>query len=559
MFGLHAKWYAVIAACLAVFMASVDNLVLNVALPTIARDLEATTGQLQWIVAAYTLIFASVQIMAGGLGDRFGRKRWFLTGLVVFTAASIMGALSPSIEVLIAARAVQGLGAAFLFPLSLALISAAFPPAERGKALGIWGAVAVSGLVFGPIVGGALVGIGSWQWAFWINVPIGLIAFAFTARFVRESSGTARVDVPGTALITGSLAALTWGLIEAGERGWSDTLVLAAFVGAALLLAAFVVVEARTERPMIPLRMFRSSTFSGANFVGFALSFLISGVAFYNTLYFQSVHGYTPLQAGMALLPMAAAMMIGSPVAGSLLIPRFGTSKLIAAGMTTAGLGVLLLLLTGAEAGYFTAVPGLVVVGLGMSLTMAPSATAVLNSVENAKSGVASAVNGAVRETGTAFGVAVLGTLLSRAYLSAYESSPGIQNLRSDPQSEPLRPFLDLVGSSVGFAGQAVEGAITDPRLEQFGAALETVRQASARAFMVGMDQAIVVSSVAAIATGILAYLLIKDDIADSVDDSTDDSVEPEDRPDGDGEKSRTAARDSVRTIAGEAVPKEGR
>lgn len=526
MFGLDAKWYAVIAACLAVFMASVDNLVLNVALPTIARDLEATTGQLQWIVAAYTLIFASVQITAGGLGDRFGRKRWFLAGLTVFTAASVMGALSPNIEVLIAARAVQGLGAAFLFPLSLALISAAFPPSERGKALGIWGAVAVSGLAFGPIVGGALVGAGSWQWAFWINVPIGLLAFGFTARFVRESrddSGTARLDIPGTVLVTSSVAALTWGLIEAGERGWQSAPVLMAFGAAAVLLMAFVVVEAKTEKPMIPLRLFRSPTFSGANFVGFALSFLISGVAFYSTLYFQSVHGYTPLAAGLSLLPMVAAMMIASPVAGSVLIPRFGTSRLIGIGMTTAGVGVLLLLLTGPEAGYLAVVPGLVVVGLGMSLTMAPSATAVLNSVENAKSGVASAVNGAVRETGTAFGVAILGTLLSRAYLSAYNSSPEIQNLRTSQQAEPLRPLLDLVGSSVGFAGQAVDGAVTDPRLEQFGVALETIREASARAFMAGMDQAILASSVAAIATGILAYLLIKDDLVDSAADSTAD------------------------------------
>ena len=243
MAGQRLKWWTLIAACFALFMAILDNLVVNIALPTISRELNATTTQLQWIVSAYTLIFASLQITAGGLGDRLGRKRWFLFGLGLFTVASLFGALSQNITMLIAARAMQGLGAAFIMPLSLSLISVAFPPEERGKALGIWSAISVSGLALGPIVGGFLVQYANWHWVFIINIPIGIVAFFVASAVVQESrdtSGTVALDIPGTALITGAIASLTWGLIEAGDRGWGDTLILAAFAAAAVLTAAFI-------------------------------------------------------------------------------------------------------------------------------------------------------------------------------------------------------------------------------------------------------------------------------------------------------------------------------
>jgi EmrB/QacA subfamily drug resistance transporter len=234
----NAKWYTLGAACFGLFMAILDNLVVNIAMPTISRDLDATTTQLQWIVSAYTLVFASLQITAGGLGDRLGRKRWFMIGLVVFTTTSILAALSQSIEMLIAMRALQGLGAALIMPLSLSLISAAFPPEERGKAVGIWGAISVSGIALGPVVGGVLVEYASWQWVFLINVPIGIIAFLITSAVVTESrddSGTVATDIPGTVLITGAIATLTYGLIQAGDRGWGDSLSVASFVTAAVL------------------------------------------------------------------------------------------------------------------------------------------------------------------------------------------------------------------------------------------------------------------------------------------------------------------------------------
>ncbi len=514
----NLKWYTLAAACFALFMAILDNLVVNVALPTISRELDATTTQLQWIVSAYTLVFASLQITAGGLGDRLGRKRWFLIGIVLFTATSLVAAFAQSIEILIAARAVQGLGAALIMPLSLSLISQAFPPEERGKALGIWSAVSVSGLALGPVIGGLLVEYTTWSWIFLINVPIGVAAFLVTSAVVSESrdeSGTVATDIPGTVLITAAIAALTYGLIEAGERGWGDSLILASFAVAAVVGAAFVWVEARTARPMVPLRFFRSSTFTGANLDAFAISFLISGIAFSMTLYQQNVHGFSAVRTGLALLPMVAVMMIGSPISGAL-VNRLGSSKLISLGMLVTGASAFLFLRTGVDASYLDIVPGLVVMGLGMSLIFAPMTTAVLNSVETAKSGVASAVNGAVREIGTAFGIALLGTLMNRTYQASYDEAAEIRTLRegSDPALAPLQPVLDLIGSGISLGGRVIEDGRLFPNLP--AAVVAPIRDASSRAFVAGMDSAMVVSGSLLIAVAGLSYWLIKDRVADA-------------------------------------------
>jgi EmrB/QacA subfamily drug resistance transporter len=513
MAGQRLKWWTLIAACFALFMAVLDNLVVNIALPTISRDLNATTTQLQWIVSAYTLIFASLQITAGGLGDRLGRKRWFVFGLGLFTTASLLGALSQNITMLIAARAVQGLGAAFIMPLSLSLISVAFPPEERGKALGIWSAISVSGLALGPIVGGFLVQYANWHWVFIINIPIGIIALFVASTVVQEShdtTGTVALDIPGTALITGAIASLTWGLIEAGDRGWGDTLILAAFAVAAVLTTTFIAVEARSEKPMVPLRFFRSPTFSGANMDAFAVSFLIAGVAFYMTLYQQNIHGFSPVRAGLAMLPMVITMMVCSPISG-VLIGRIGSRKLITLGMSVAGIGTLLFLRGGVHAPYMSIVPAFVVMGFGMSMIFAPMTTAVLNSVESEKSGVASAINGAIREIGTAFGIALLGTIMNRTYQSHYNATSDIVQARSNPALGPVRSLIDLVGSGAGLAGRVIEDAHRFPGLPADLAA--QIRDASSQAFIAGMNRAIVISSGVIIACSIVSYFLIKDPV----------------------------------------------
>lgn len=508
----NAKWFTLFAACFALFMAMLDNLVVNIALPTISRDLDARATQLQWVISAYTLVFASLQITAGGLGDRFGRKRWFMIGLVIFTSVSALAAFSNSMDMLIAMRALQGLGAALIMPLSLSLISNAFPPEERGRAIGIWSAVSVSSIALGPVIGGAIVEYFSWGWIFLINVPIGILALLVTQAVVRESrdeSGTVATDVPGTVLITAGIASLTWALIQAGERGWTDTWIVAAFVAAAIILPVFVWVEMRTERPMIPMSFFRSRTFVGANVDSFMIAFLITGVSFFLTLYQQNIHGFSPIRTGLALIPMVAMMMVFSPLSGSM-VNKMGPRKLISFGMIVTGIGTGLFLVAGVGVPYWQILPAFMVMGFGMSFIWAPMTTAVLNSVSSDKSGVASAVNGALREIGTAFGVALLGTLANRAYKDSFNGASDVQALRATGGSA-LQPVIDLVGSGMNFGGNVIS------KMPEFASVpaqvTQTLEHASAEAFMVGMDRAIIFSTAGIIAAAVISYFLIDDAI----------------------------------------------
>ena len=510
----NAKWFTLFAACFALFMAMLDNLVVNIALPTISRDLDARATQLQWVISAYTLVFASLQITAGGLGDKFGRKRWFMIGLVLFTTVSAIAAFSNSMNMLIIIRALQGLGAALIMPLSLSLISNAFPPQERGRAIGIWSAVSVSSIALGPVVGGAIVEYFSWGWIFLINVPIGIAALLVTQAVVRESrdeSGTVATDIPGTILITAGIASLTWALIQAGERGWTEPWILAAFLAFAIILPVFVWVELHTERPMIPMGFFRSRTFVGANVDSFMISFLITGVSFFLTLYQQNIHGFSPIRTGLALVPMVIMMMIFSPLSGSM-VNRVGPRKLISFGMIVTGIGTSLFLVAGVGVPYWQILPAFLLMGFGMSFIWAPMTTAVLNSVSSEKSGVASAVNGSVREIGTAFGVALLGTLANRAYQQHFNGSAEIQALRVSGGAA-LAPVIDLVGSGMNFGGNVIskmpELAGLPPQV------MHTLELVSAEAFMSGMDRAIIFSTIGIVVAAILSYFLIDDAIVE--------------------------------------------
>jgi len=508
----NIKNFTLAASCFALFMAMLDNLVVNIAMPTIARDLDATTTQLQWVVSAYTLVFASLQITAGGLGDRLGRKRWFMTGLAIFTATSLLAAFSQSIEMLIALRALQGLGAAFIMPLSLSLISAAFPPEERGRAVGIWSAISVSGIALGPVIGGLLVEYASWHWVFLINVPIGIVAFFVTSAVVRESkdeSGTVSTDIAGTVLITGAIALLTWGLIEAGDRGWGDPVIWTALGIAAILGVAFVLVESRIEKPMVPMSFFRSGSFTGANIDSFMISFAIAGVAFFMTLYQQNIHNFSAVRTGLALLPMVAVMMAMSPVTGGA-INRIGPRRMITFGMVVTGIGVLLFLRSGVDATYWDIVPAFVVMGFGMSFIWAPMTTAVLNSVSSDKSGVASAVNGAIREIGTAFGIALLGTMANTTYKNSFEDDSAMQSLRATGDAAS-QAALDFVGSGASQAGHVLEKMPFAAGLPQD--VLDQIRVASSNAFMDGMDFAMIVGGTAMILSGIVSYFIVKDEV----------------------------------------------
>jgi EmrB/QacA subfamily drug resistance transporter len=520
----NTKWFTLAAACIVLFMVMLDNLVVNVAMPTISREFSASTSALQWIVSAYTLVFASLQITAGGLGDRFGRKRWFLIGIILFGITSAVAAFSQSVEMLIAARAVQGLAAAFILPLSLSLVSAAFPPEERGRAIGIWTAISVSGLAFGPIIGGFVVQYFTWHWVFLINIPVVIVAYLLSSAAVRESrdtSGTVATDVPGTLLVTGAIAALTWGLIEAGERGWTSPFVVGTLTVAAVLFAIFIWVESRTERPMVPLSFFRSSTFTGANIDSFFISFLIAGIAFSMTLYMQNVHGMSPIRTGLTMLPMVITQMIVTPVVGSM-VNRIGPRRLISAGMLIIAGAALLFLRTSATASFVDIIPAMVVMGFGSSLAFAPMTTSVLNSVPTEKAGVASAVNGATRETGFAFGIALLGTIMNRTYQEQFAADAGIAQLRATTEAAgiPLGQLIDFVGGGMNAAGWVVE----DPRLYadlppavfaqlQASGFLTVIRQASSEAFVTGMHWSFIISSIVLAGAAVLSWFLIKDQV----------------------------------------------
>jgi EmrB/QacA subfamily drug resistance transporter len=527
----NVKWYTLAAACFGLFMAILDNLVVNIAMPTISRDLDASTTQLQWLVSAYTLVFASLQITAGGLGDRLGRKRWFLIGLVIFTATSLAAAFSTSIEMLLVMRALQGLGAAFIMPLSLSLISAAFPPEERGRAVALWGAISVSGIALGPVVGGLLVEYASWEWVFLINVPIGVIAFLVTSAVVRESrdeSGTVSTDVTGTVLITGAIAALTWGLIEAGNRGWGDGVIVATLAAAALLGIAFIAVEARIARPMVPLGFFRSGAFTGANIDSFMVSFAIAGVAFFMTLYQQNIHNYSAVKTGLALVPMVVVMMVMSPITGGA-INRIGPRRMITFGMSVAGIGVLLFLRSGVGASYWDILPAFLVMGFGMSFIWAPMTTAVLNSVPVDKSGIASAVNGSIREIGTAFGIALLGTMANNRYKDAFRDHSTTGDLRAQGNGV-IDQALSIVGKGASDAGHFFEklpDAVPVRALPNGEAIIVQIRQASSEAFISGMDFAMISGATAMILSGIISYFLVTDAVFEKQTEPEPASHEP--------------------------------
>jgi MFS family permease len=311
-------------------------------------------------------------------------------------------------------------------------------------------------------------------------------------------------------LITGAIAALTYGLIEAGNRGWSDSLIVASLALAAVLGAAFVWVENRAEKPMVPLRFFRSRTFTGANIDAFSIAFLIAGVAFFMTLYQQNVHNFSAVRTGLALLPMVVTMMIFSPISGAF-INRLGPRRMISAGMIITGLGTLLFLRSGADASYWDIVPAFVVMGFGMSGIWAPMTTAVLNSVESDKSGIASAINGALREIGTAFGIALLGTVMNRGYQRSFNESPEVQALRSDPNLAPLQPAVDAIGSGIAMGGHVIE------KVSDFAAVPDEIKailvDVSSQAFIVGMDRAIWVGSLVIIGSAVVSYFLVSDDV----------------------------------------------
>jgi EmrB/QacA subfamily drug resistance transporter len=396
------------------FMVALDNLVVTTALPVIRADLGSSLADLEWMVNAYTLTFAVLLLTGAALGDRFGRRRLFVIGLAIFTVGSAAAALAPSSQILIFARALQGLGGAIVTPLTLTILSAGVPLERRAVALGAWGGVGGLAVAVGPVVGGAIAQGVSWHWIFWLNVPIGVVAMVLAYLRLEETHGPeGSLDLVGLALASGGLLGLVWGVIHGNDRGWTDGQVLAAMGLGIVLLVGFFLWERRTAHPMLPLSMFRSRGFSAANAVSFLMYFGMFGSVFLLVQFFQLVQGLKPFEAGLRTLPWTAMPILVAPAMG-LLVPRIGARPIVFLGMAllAAGLGWVALVIT-ATVDYIVLVPGFVISGIGMGMFFAPIANVVLSAVRNDQEGKASGANNAIREVGGVFGVAVLASVFS--------------------------------------------------------------------------------------------------------------------------------------------------
>jgi len=436
----NRKWLTLGCVAFALFMVMLDNTVVNVALPTIQRDLGIGLSELQWTVNAYALTFAVLMLTGGKLADFLGRRRIFVTGLAIFTASSLACGLATSGEMLISARTVQGIGAALMMPATLSIISASFPVQERGLAIGIWAGVSAMALAIGPLVGGLLTEHIAWGWIFFINVPIGILAIAAALLLIRESRDTSadqRLDIPGLVTSAVALFALTFALIEANEYGWTSPAILSLFAVAGIGLVAFVLLELHQRVPMLDLSLFRSGTFAGANIVVLLVFLAMFGVFFFVSLYVQGILGYSAVQAGAMFLPMTVLIMLVAPVAGKL-SDRVGSRWLVSVGMLL--LATHLLWLSGLETDsrFWDILPALILGGLGMSLTMTPATAAAIGSVPVAKAGVGSGVLNTFRQMGGALGIAVMGAIVA-AQIDVAPGSPAFRDQFMNGFSTALR------------------------------------------------------------------------------------------------------------------------
>ena len=442
--GRSGTFWAFLVTGVAIFMVSLDNLVVTTALPAIRAGLGAGLEGLEWTVNAYTLTFAVFLLTGAALGDRFGRQRMFLLGLSLFTVASAAAAVAPDIGMLIAARAVQGVGAAIVAPLTLTLLSAAVPATRRGLALGAWGAMSGLAVALGPVIGGAIVDYASWQWIFWVNVPIGVALLPVARRRLAESYGpTGRLDLAGTVLASAGLLGVVLGLVRGNQLGWTSPDILISFAAGAIGLAGFVAWEARHPAPMLPMRFFRSRAFSAANVASLLMFFGMFGSIFLLAQFLQTVQGYSPFAAGVRTLPWTGMPLIAAPLAGAL-SDRIGSRPIVAVGLALQAIGLgWLAAISAPDVAYSTLVPAFIVSGLGMGMFFAPIANLVLGAVSPAEEGMASGANNAIREVGGVLGVAVLAAVF--AHTGGYTSG---------------QAFVDGLIPAVWVGAVAVAGAV---------------------------------------------------------------------------------------------------
>jgi EmrB/QacA subfamily drug resistance transporter len=419
----NRRWWTLGAVAFGLFMIMLDNTIVNVALPSIQRDLEIGISELEWVFNGYALTFGVLMLTGGKLADLLGRRRIFIVGLVVFTLASLLCGMATSAGMLIGARVLQGVGSALMNPATLSIITATFPARQRGMAIGIWAGVAAMALAIGPLVGGLITQHIGWNWIFFINVPVGILAIIVTRLVVSESRDTSavqRLDFPGLLTSGIGLFALTFALIEANSYGWTDPVILALFATSVVALVVFVLLELHQRVPMLDLSLFRNGTFAGANSVMLLVGLAMFGVFFYNSLFVQNVMGYSAVQTGAIFLPMTGLIILIAPAAGKF-SDRVGSRWLMGVGMLLLSISLFTFSRLDAASDFWDLLPGLLVGGVGMGLVMTPTTAAAMGSVPVDQAGVGSAVLNSMRQVGGSLGIAVMGAIVA----SQVDAAPG--------------------------------------------------------------------------------------------------------------------------------------
>ena len=483
------RWWTLVVLSASLLVIGLDNTILNVALPTLEHDLGASSSQLQWIVDAYMLVFAGLLLTAGALGDRFGRKRALSFGLAVFGLGSGLSALATSPAMLIATRALMGVGGAFIMPSTLSIITAVFPAEERAKAIGVWAGVSGLGIAIGPVAGGWLIEHASWNAVFLVNLPFVAAALLAGRWLVPESKDPAapRLDIPGFAMSISGLTTLVWAIIEAPSKGWTNPTILAAFAAAVAILGAFMAWELRTREPMLDIRLFANPRFSGASAAITLTFFAMFGSIFFLTQYLQGVLGYTALEAGVRVTPIALGLILGGPISAKL-AAKLGTKVVVAAGLTLVAVGLSIVTQFAVDSTYGIVAAHLLVLGFGMGMAMAPATESVMGSLPVEKASVGSAVNDTTRTTGGALGVAILGSLLASQYRGDMDAATsGLPHDAAATASDTLSGGL-AVAHRLGDSGLA---------------------EAAQSAFLNGMHVAAIAAAAVALAGAIVAYMVI--------------------------------------------------
>ena len=453
-------WLVLCLVCLAQFMVVLDATIVNVALPSIQADLKVAENDLQWIVNAYTLIFGGFLLLGGRAGDILGRKRLFLVGVVIFTGASLLNGLANSPDVLIVARGIQGLGAAFVAPAALSILTTTFPEGpQRTKAMGVWAAIATGGAAVGLLLGGVLTEFLSWPWIFFVNIPVGIAAFLLSLRFVPESRAEAEhriFDVPGAVTVTAGLIALVYGIVKVQESGWTSTSTIGFGILAIVLLTAFVVIELRQRAPLVRLDIFRVRTLRAANISMLLVASGLFAMFFFNTLYVQRVLGFSPLQAGLAFLPVTAGIGIGAGLS-QIGVKRLGIRTTSIIGMSIATVGMLLLLTTDANGTYLADVlPGLIPISIGMGLTFVPVTLLATSGVGNKDAGLASGLFNTSQQVGGALGLAILSTIAVDRTSNALGGTPGQPTAAQEGQALVTGFHAAFLGGALFFVAGIV-------------------------------------------------------------------------------------------------------